>query len=120
MGTVNLSNGALNINLPLGTVGGRGFSIPIPLNYSSKIWSVAKDTTSDPFNQHQYSVAFASYGDGQFGYGEQAAAGWRIGGVPAMARQFVGIAPCSDLNTSNMYAYRSDKLAVVMPDGAEV
>src|SRR5207248_7009900 len=79
-----------------------------------------KDTTSDPFNQHQYSVAFASYGDGQFGYGEQAAAGWRIGGVPSMAWQFVGIAPCSDLNTSNMYAYGYDKLVVVMPDGAEV
>lgn len=33
LGTVNLSNGSLNIKIPLGTVGGRGFSIPLTLNF---------------------------------------------------------------------------------------
>src|SRR5215813_1648294 len=42
LGVVNLSNGALSINLPLGQVGGRGFSAPISLNHSSKLWSATK------------------------------------------------------------------------------
>ncbi|HET7286374.1 MAG TPA: hypothetical protein VFI71_02850, partial [Pyrinomonadaceae bacterium] len=36
LGNVNLSNGTLNMAIPLGTVGGRGFSLPVTLNYSSK------------------------------------------------------------------------------------
>src|SRR5689334_5302139 len=44
LGSVNLSNGALNFNIPLATVGGRGFSIPLTLNYSSKVWSASMDT----------------------------------------------------------------------------
>jgi hypothetical protein len=34
--------------LPLGTAGGRGFNIPITLNYSGKVWSTAHDTTVHP------------------------------------------------------------------------
>ena len=48
LGTVNLSNGSLNIALPMGTVGGRGFSLPLSLNFSSKVWSVAHDVAYDP------------------------------------------------------------------------
>jgi hypothetical protein len=43
LGTVNLSNGALNLKLPLGNVGGRGLSLPLSLNWSSKIWSASID-----------------------------------------------------------------------------
>ena len=44
LGTVNLSNGSLNFKIPLGSVGGRGFTVPLTLNYSSKVWSGIKDT----------------------------------------------------------------------------
>src|SRR5712691_3386899 len=47
VGTVNVSNGALNIKLPLGNVGGRGFWTPLTLNYSSKLWSASIDTDTD-------------------------------------------------------------------------
>src|SRR5215510_3546129 len=43
LGTVNLSNGALNLKIPLVNVGGRGMSLPITLNWSSKIWSASID-----------------------------------------------------------------------------
>ena len=44
LGTVSLSNGGLNINIPLGTVGGRGnVAVPLMLSYSSKVWSASKD-----------------------------------------------------------------------------
>src|SRR5689334_15508523 len=44
LGTVNLSNGGLNLNIPLGTVGGRGnVTIPLTLSYSSKVWSASTD-----------------------------------------------------------------------------
>src|SRR5437879_4592968 len=68
LGTVNLGNGALNIALPMGTVGGRGFSIPLSLNYSSKVWSAAHDTTYDPLQEAKtgngdVTVAYATYGE---------------------------------------------------------
>src|SRR2546422_4321503 len=48
LGVVNLSNGALSIKLPLGQVGGRGFWVPISLNYSSKLWSATNGTEFVP------------------------------------------------------------------------
>src|SRR5215470_1995950 len=51
LGSVNLSNGALNFKIPLATVGGRGFAIPLTLNYSSKVWSSSLDTDTDTQNQ---------------------------------------------------------------------
>src|SRR5882672_8805128 len=48
LGTVNLSNGSLNLSLPMGSAGGRGFSLPIALNYSSKVWSLGHDTVIHP------------------------------------------------------------------------
>jgi hypothetical protein len=62
LGTVNLSNGALNIRLPLGSVGGRGFSLPLTLNYSSKVWSASRDSNSaDEMGYHP--VAYAEYSE---------------------------------------------------------
>src|SRR5215813_11049386 len=51
LGSVNLSNGALNFKIPLATVGGRGITIPLTLNYSSKVWSGSLDTVVDNQNQ---------------------------------------------------------------------
>src|SRR5688500_17422707 len=61
LGTVNLSNGSLDFAIPLGTVGGRGLSIPITLNYSSKVWSVSKETD---YVDNTSTVAYAAYGAG--------------------------------------------------------
>ena len=60
LGSVNLSNGGLNFKIPLTTIGGRGFFIPLTLNYSSKVWSASRDTDVDNQNQ-QFSAAYADY-----------------------------------------------------------
>src|SRR6266446_212094 len=65
IGTINLSNGALNFRLPLGNVGGRGFWLPLTLNYTSKVWSGRRGqvVVSDP-SQHTEPTAYAYYNDG--------------------------------------------------------
>ena len=63
LGTVNLSNGSLNFKIPLGNVGGRGITIPLTLNYSSKVWSGSKDTDTDQTGAEK-SVAYADYDRG--------------------------------------------------------
>src|SRR5688500_5088507 len=64
LGTINLTNGALNIKLPLTSVGGRGFSLPLTLNYSSKVWSASRDSNfADETGSHP--VADAQYQDGR-------------------------------------------------------
>ncbi len=123
VGTINLSNGALNIALPLATVGGRGSSLPISLNYSSKVWSVAKDnTTNYPYNENQLVFAYADYGTGQTfaDYYSSLTTGWTIGRVPAVKWQFVGIGPCSPDPYHTYYSYGFDKLTAVLPDGGEI
>ena len=47
LGTVNLGNGSLNFKIPIGTVGGRGFWMPLTINYTSKIWSAQTGTDLD-------------------------------------------------------------------------
>jgi hypothetical protein len=62
LGTVNLSNGALNFNIPLGTVGGRGsVQLPLVLSYSSKVWSASTDVDADHATGVEHSVAYADY-----------------------------------------------------------
>ena len=85
LGTVNLSNGALNLRLPLGAVGGRGFWLPLTLNWSSKIWSGRTDTETDRGGQLR-TVAFAEFADGDqlmeiFG---RVGYGWTIGAAPTL------------------------------------
>src|SRR5919106_4374156 len=60
LGTINLSNGALNIKLPLSSIGGRGFSLPLTMNYSSKVWSASRDSNfADETGNHP--TAYADY-----------------------------------------------------------
>src|SRR5215813_2054605 len=85
LGTVNLSNGALNLKLPLGNVGGRGFWLPLTLNWSSKIWSGRTDTETDQAGQTK-TVAFAEFADGDqlmeiFG---RVGYGWTVGVAPTL------------------------------------
>src|SRR5215217_6446206 len=92
LGTVNLSNGSLSMAIPLGTVGGRGFSMPITLNYSSKVWSVSKDTD---YVDGSSTVGYASYGAGEFltGYHNRLTAGWTVGIAPWMSARSFGLDP---------------------------
>jgi hypothetical protein len=118
LGTVNLSNGALNIALPMGTVGGRGFSIPIGLNWSGKVWSVGHDTAWDSRLQTDVSMAYATYGaaDTFEDLFNRVAPGWVTSGTPVMKTQGVGISPCN-----NGYSvYYLVKLTVVLPDKGEI
>lgn len=65
LGTINLSNGALNFKIPLGSVSGRGgLSIPLSLNYSSKVWSASMDTDIERESMTEQSVAYADYDRG--------------------------------------------------------
>src|SRR5260370_31729601 len=66
LGTVNLSNGSLSFKLPLGNVGGRGFWLPLSVNYSSKVWSASMSTDIDfdaGGSGKRYPVAYAVYDD---------------------------------------------------------
>src|SRR5262249_28550862 len=89
LGIVNLSNGALTIKLPLGQVGGRGFGIPLSLNYSSKVWSATLNSEFVPEplpNGHREKVAYAVYDDpgSALDLYNRVAPGWSIGGAPIL------------------------------------
>src|SRR5437667_4162772 len=90
LGTVNLSNGALSLKLPLANVGGRGLSLPLTLNWSSKIWSASIDYDAergcgrngcDDPNPNMVPVAYADYAnaDTLVNYFSRIEAGWTIG-----------------------------------------
>jgi len=115
LGTVNLSNGSLNFRIPLGTVGGRGFSIPLTLNYSSKVWSATKGQDYNSAFNAWYPAAYAVYGDPKSG------GGWQMGAAPTIAAQGVGITAqaCPGSNCGG-YSKGLTKLTVKLPDKGEV
>ncbi len=117
LGTINVSNGALNIKLLMGGSGGRGFWLPVTLNYSNKVWSVQHDTTYDPRHQTDVSVAYASYGaeESYIDIYNRIAAGWTISGVPLLKHQVVSFPGCQSYSL-----YGLDKLTVVLPDKGEI
>ena len=117
LGTVNLSNGSLNLAIPLGTVGGRGFAIPITLNYSSKVWSVSKETD---YVDNSSTVAYASYGAGDFltNYHSRLSAGWTIAIAPWMSSRAFGIDPL--VHPGCGYNRYLTKLTVTLPDKGEI
>src|SRR5258708_8648367 len=106
LGTVNLSNGSLNFKIPLGDVGGRRFSLPLTLNYSSKVWSASRSTAFNPDAPNggqNYPVVFARYDDDAAAMDifQRVAPGWSFGGVPVLRVRGIGItsfhhtAPCA-------------------------
>jgi RHS repeat-associated protein len=115
LGTVNLSNGSLNFRIPLGTVGGRGFSIPLTLNYSSKVWSATKGQDYNSTYSAWYPAAYAVYGDPKGG------GGWHLGAAPIISAQGVGIIAlaCPGSNCGG-YSKGLTKLTVKLPDKGEV
>ncbi len=80
VGTVNLSNGALNLKFPLGSVGGRGFSLPLTLNWSSKIWSGSTDIETDRDGSLK-TIAYADFDrlDDYVDFGNRIGPGWTVG-----------------------------------------
>jgi RHS repeat-associated protein len=122
IGTINLANGNLNISLPLGGVGGRGFSLPLTLNYSSKVWSARQGVDQADQNHHHY--VYADYADAanHEDIYLRVTPGWSIGGVPYLRGQGVPILPYSPTTpqAASGYQYALTKLTLVLPDKGEI
>lgn len=127
LGTINLSNGALNFKLPLGNVGGRGFWVPLTLNYSSKVWSAGSGSDTKPDVEPTFppkkpvggSVVYAMYDAGadEIDAQNRVAPGWTIGAQPMMKADTIGINPVP--NDCAFY-YKLTKLTLVLPDKGEI
>ena len=118
IGNVNLANGSLNISLPMGAAGGRGFEIPITLNFNSKVWSTAHETAFDPQRRIDVSMAYARYGaaDLEGDIFDRVAPGWKVSGTPIIRVQHVYINQC----VQGYHLYHLTKLTVVLPDKGEI
>ncbi len=92
LGTVNLNNGALNLKFPIGSVGGRGFELPLTLNWSSKIWSGTTDVETDRDGSTK-SVVYADFGRGDdfVEFSSRTGPGWTVGVAPMMVVRIVRI-----------------------------
>ena len=109
LGTINLGNGSLNFRLSIGNVGGRGFWLPLTLNYSSKLWSARKGTLhlDEPLpGGRDVRIAWATYSDGTEDFYHIAGPGWSAGAAPFLKARGVGISSvhnpnngCTDYNT---------------------
>ncbi len=123
LGTVNLSNGSLNFKIPLGSVGGRGFSLPLTLNYSSKVWSANLSDTlvSDP-NPHTEKVSFAVYDDlaAPADIYQRVAPGWTVGAVPMLKVRGMGLSPVNNPNGCEEHMRVLVKLTLILPDRGEI
>ncbi len=122
LGNVNLSNGALNFNLPLGTIGGRGFSMPLTLNYSSKIWSAGIDTDQENPQSPIFKVAYAKFSHltSTAGFYGQIGAGWSVGAAPSLSSKLVQISRVSQGPNIGCYTYRLTKLSLILPGNGEI
>jgi RHS repeat-associated protein len=129
LGTVNLSNGSLNLKLPLGSVGGRGFSIPITLNYSSKVWSAGRDSDFDIQEDcrqgdrgcpHSLPVVYANFAQADYSmdFYNRVAPGWTIGAQPLLKKAYMGVSPPQGADCGSPYSLT--KLTLVLPDKGEV
>jgi hypothetical protein len=122
IGTINLSNGSLNFRLPLGNVGGRGFWLPLSLNYSSKVWSGHRGQVfvTDPAPGHFEPTAYAFYNDGTEDVYNSVAPGWTVGAAPFLKARGVGIAPHQNISGCTDFTWVVVKLTLVLPDKGEI
>src|SRR5689334_9215269 len=121
VGTINLSNGALNLKFSLGSVGGRGFSLPLTLNWSSKLWSASTDTDEDRDGSKK-TVVYADFARGDYAMGGfmLLGPGWTIGAAPTITAQIVRINPLTSGPNVGCYTYTVPKLTVILPDKGEI
>lgn len=104
LGTVNLTNGGLNFNIPLGTVGGRGnVQLPLVLSYSSKVWSASMDVDTEREFGTEQSVAYADY-DNQSSFAGASAPGWTLRAGVGMSVRFVKIKLARTILEYDVYA----------------
>src|SRR5260370_19178194 len=124
LGTVNLSNGSLNFKIPIGEVGRPGFSLPITINYNTKLWSanIGTDVVTDPTLQ-TYPAGYAVYDDpaNAVDIFERVAPGWTIGVAPILRARGTGIYSHHNNTTGcTDYTYVLVKLTLVLPDKGEI
>jgi RHS repeat-associated protein len=120
-GTINLSNGGLNFNIPLGTVGGRGnVALPLTLSYSSKVWSASMDVDLERENLTEQSVAYADYDMGASLGGGPIVPGWKLSTGYYLTRTLVMIKRIPSGLCTGGYTYGLAKLTLHLPDGGEV
>lgn len=122
IGTVNLSNGSLNFALPLGSVGGRGFWLPLTLNYSSKIWSARRGDIPDPDGPagSRLPAVWGQFSDDGTDIAYFVAGGWSIGAAPYLRARGVGISPVGQHNGCTDFNKVIVKLTLVLPDKGEI
>ena|SRR5688572_23366172 len=120
LGTVNLSNGSLNFNIPLGQIGGRGnVQLPLVLSYSSKVWSASMDVDTERESGTEQSVAFADY-DNQSSFAGASAPGWTLRAGVYLSSRFVRISRIMSGPSVGCYTYGLHKLTLNLPDKGEI
>ncbi len=118
---MNLSNGGLNINIPLGTIGGRGnVALPLSLSYSSKIWSATMDVDTERTSGSEQSVAFADYDMGSSLGGGPVTPGWTLNTGMYLTFNLVRIKKITSGPNSGCYSYGLSKLSLHLPDKGEI
>jgi len=122
IGTINLSNGSLNFKLPLGSVGGRGFWLPLTLNYSNKLWSGRRSQVfiSDPAPGHMEPAAWAAYNDYTADIYYAVAPGWTVGAAPFLKVRGQGIHSINNPNGCTDFSWVLVKFTLTLPDRGEV
>ena len=119
-GTVNLSNGSLNLNIPLGKIGGRGnLEMPLILSYSSKVWSASMDVDTERESSTEQSVAYADY-DNQSSFAGMSAPGWSLREGIYLSSRFVRIGRVMSGPNVGCYTFAVHKLTLNLPDRGEV
>lgn len=124
LGNINLANGAMNMKLPVGDVGGRGFSVPLTVNYSHKLWSVQQGTeyaSDGPIPYQIQQIAWAVYDDPdriKDNYSDFLP-GWTIGAAPMLKARGIGISPANPQGCPGFFKVVV-KLTLVLPDKGEI
>lgn len=120
LGNVNLSNGGLNINIPLGTIGGRGnVTLPLVLSYSSKVWSASSDVDLEQGNLTEQTVTYADF-DNQSSFAGAAAPGWSLRTGMFLSASFVRIKQIMTGPNAGCHSYGLHKLTLNLPDKGEI
>ncbi|HEY3103755.1 MAG TPA: hypothetical protein VGJ69_09180, partial [Pyrinomonadaceae bacterium] len=120
-GTVNLSNGSLSLKFPIGSVGGRGFQLPLTLNWNSKLWSGSTDTDEDQDGSIK-TVAFADFGrsDDFVSFFNRVEPGWTVGFAPTLVARIVRINFTNLQPQGPCYHFTLPKLTLILPDKGEI
>lgn len=121
LGTVNLSNGALNLKIPMGSVGGRGFWLPLTLNWSSKIWSGSSDIETDRSGLPK-TVVYADFArlDDYVDLFNRIGPGWTVGVAPMIFNRIVRINRITSGQQVGCYTYTLARLTLMLPDKGEI